>query len=105
MVNNNYNCALSTAIAFIDKVVTHLLSIECVLGEDRFYILTPIDIILAEVSELGSLGSRPSPFRARFHYAHAVNIRSKLVLASNVYRMRIMKTRTERGRPGTEAMN
>ena len=34
--------------------VLHMLSapniLECVGGEDRFYILTPIDIILAEVS-------------------------------------------------------
>ena len=53
----------------------------------------------------GSLGSRPSQFRARFNYAHVANIRSKLFpeLAANVYRMRIMKTCTERGRPGTEA--
>ena len=32
-----------------------------------------------------SLGSRPSPFRVHFYYAHAVNI------ASKVYRMRIIK--------------
>ena len=52
---------------------------------------------------LSSLGSRPSPFRARFNYAHAANIRSKLGLGSNVYRMRIIKAHTERGRPGSEA--
>ena len=50
---------------------------------------------------MGSLGSRPSLFRACFHYAHAENIRSKLT--ANVCRMHIMKTRTERGRPGIEA--
>ena len=55
---------------------------------------------------MGSLGSRPSPFRARFHYVHAANIRSLCACGkhslANVCRMHIMKTRTERGRPGTE---
>ena len=31
-----------------------------------------------------SLGSRPSTFRARFHYAHAANIRSKLQMFTTV---------------------
>ena len=64
--------------------------------------------ILREVSTMKTnsvsttlLASVPPPFRARFHYAHAANIRSKL--AANVYRMRIMKTRMERGKPGTDA--
>ena len=50
-----------------------------------------------------SLGSRPSPFRARFNYAHAENFRSKLELASNVCCMHIIKMHLKRGRPGTEA--
>ena len=40
-----------------------------------------------------SLGSRPPPFRARFNYTEAANIQKTVI-----------KTRTERGRPGTDAI-
>ena len=46
-----------------------------------------------------SLASRPSPFRTRFYYVYAANIRS----SGNVCCMRIIKMCTERGRPGTKA--
>ena len=46
---------------------------------------------MVKVVQQLSLAYRPSPFRARFNYARA----------SNSFRMRIIKTRTEQGGPGT----
>ena len=47
---------------------------------------------MVKVVQQLSLAYRPSPFRARFNYARA----------SNAFRMRIIKTRTGQGGPGTE---
>ena len=70
MVLNNYTgtCIQSCLMPFIRILGQHftlylectsisnirflLLYAECVLGEDRFYILTPIDIILAQVKHV-----------------------------------------------------
>ena len=43
-----YICSSSYVHVYLYGIYLYS-SLECVLGEDRFYILTPIDIILAEV--------------------------------------------------------